>query len=131
MSREIKFRAWNGVELLMVENLRFERNWSKLFGPINITLYASKDKDYCIEGVDYDKCTLMQFIGLKDDNDKEVYESAIVQDEFGSKYLIVFKDGSFYGEYPGDNDLDADINIFHPNSNTVIIGNIHENPDLI
>lgn len=72
-------------------------------------------------------CDLMQFIGIKDKNGKEVYEGDIVEFEDGVRDSIVWnKEWQFHTMNNVDNSQED-----FDNSEAVIIGNIYENPDLI
>ena len=76
-----------------------------------------------------------QYIGLKDKNGKEIYESDIVNQEIWIsvgkyeraigvvKYRIVGFTCECVGDYIGSN---AKVN-----SNAIVIGNIYENPELL
>lgn len=69
-----------------------------------------------------------QYTGLKDRNGNEIYENDILEDGSGEplEYWVVrFEDGKFIGSTQG-----VDEDIFEL-TNLEIIGNIHENPDLL
>ncbi|MGW7888633.1 YopX family protein [Staphylococcus xylosus] len=66
------------------------------------------DKDGSVEGIEYyhtklghsvyndiSYYELLQFTGLKDKNDVEIYEKDIVRDSYGDVFLIEWLDGSF------------------------------------
>ena len=117
MSREIKFRAWD----------KYENKIRKVRG-INFT---NKDlwleiEDNRIMGANFFEVELMQYTGLKDRNDKEIYEGDIVRyfkDELG---IVKFVAGSFIIDgntcYESFLELGGEI---------AIVGNIYENPDLL
>lgn len=74
---------------------------------------------------------LMQWTGLKDKNGVDIYEGDIVETEWEntegiltSNSAVVFKDGSFWETE--DETLLIDIH-----EACLIIGNIHQNPDLL
>lgn len=81
--REIKFRCWDkeNKEMLDVEYL----HWDDCTGEFSIrtTMYS----DY----FDTEDMILMQYIGLKDENGKEIYENMIIN----KKYIVVYEFGKF------------------------------------
>lgn len=71
---------------------------------------------------------LMQYTGLKDKNEKEIYEGDIVRfdDEIG---FIEFDCGKFYIHWVKKSWLSDDLSLLC--DRIEIIGNIHENKDLL
>ena len=121
--REIKFRAWDkeNEKMMKVSSISLENKEIavKDFG----TYHFFRIKD--IE--------LMQYIGLKDKNDKEIYEGDILffRDE-NMKYIVVWQDAAFiiksieirkYSEkmcWLDDTEICCEI-----------VGNIYENKNLL
>ncbi len=125
--RDIKFRAWNTEKKIM-------------YPPSSI---------WKMNLYDYEESynlNLMQYTGLKDKNDKEIYEGDIVRNYWTCNYKkfdqppiykVVFKNASFgfqskpkYGNYQNVS------NKYWPaelckSDNWEIIGNIYENPELL
>lgn len=106
--REIKFRAWN-------ETTKKIMDWEELKEDMTETLHV-------FENGLADVPPVMQYIGLKDKNNVEIYEGDIIKQakELGwfRTEVVEFK----VKEYCP----------FWINQNTVeVIGNIYENPELL
>ena len=123
MSREIKFRAWDKYDM----SYDVERSSDDYHGcsyPYNFADYL-EDDDY----------QLMQYIGLKDKNNKEIYEGDIVKidgfddDELNEHFLVKFENESARYILSG-NRLVYDFDNTYANE-CEIIGNIYDNPELL
>ena len=127
--REIKFRGWIKKKKLMVYFGLFETDMTYL--------YYAKDKngDFGLF-IDEENDPIMQYTGLKDKKDKEIYEGDIVRwiipediSEFEREKRIIFwnKDScGFFGKT-----LDSKYHCFINGELFEIIGNIYENPELL
>jgi uncharacterized phage protein (TIGR01671 family) len=123
--REIKFRAWDGVDYM-----------SK---PFDLFAIQREEISFTKDAV------LMQYTGLHDKNGKEIYEGDIVwayrphedweePDDVEKVYAVVVYDSpSFYAKY-----LNEDLNKFVSGQNgfilrpyNTVIGNIYQHPELI
>ena len=123
--REIKFRAWVKDRKAIFEVILFD--------------YVTKKVTYLLERVGhllsirdakFNDVELMQYTGLKDKNNKEIYEGDIVT-LHNSRYKVIFnmeqarfvlRDDKFEIEIPFTN---------NNNERMEIIGNIYENSELI
>lgn len=113
--REIKFRAWSGEEMISPDYI--DRNgiaWWK-----ENSIPTSTDK-------------VMQFTGLRDKNGREIYEGDIIN-AIISEFRIETMGEVIYSEY-----YSAFVNKNHAGETILlklddfeIIGNIHENPELL
>ena len=123
--REIKFRAWDKANKVMGRVSEIE--WRDIFFSITVTF---KGKRYDASG-GLKHFELMQYTGLKDKNGKEIYEGDIFGrdcdcgecDNFEPEQ-VVFEEGAFILE-------ESSIPLGEDNETGKVIGNIHENPELI
>lgn len=125
--REIKFRAW-------------VKDRKAIFEVILID-YVSKKVTYIVErtghllNIRHDKfndAELMQYTGLKDKNNKEIYEGDILFESFGERnYKVVFENGSFRAEFKGDFEWHHFDLIDVVAQGCEVVGNIYENPELM
>jgi uncharacterized phage protein (TIGR01671 family) len=138
MNREFKFRAWhkewspkerefypgtiNGmckVKEISISNTN--KTWIKLWDWSSACL---------LEDVE-----LMQYTGLKDKNDKEIYEGDILEHPISKERFVVFWKNSYLGfrakyincEY----DSHIGIQISKDKGRAIVIGNIYENLELL
>ena len=136
--RELKFRAWGKRVKIMGKPFNFEILIETV---LKDTLGTTIDMSY------FDEMELMQYTGLKDKNDKEIYEGdLLVENEYDKEayaiYEIFFHDGDEANHHIG-----FQMNRVHykgrlcggyiPNflpkttKRMEVIGNIYENKDLI
>ena len=119
--RKIKFRAWDkeNEKMMKVSSISLENKEIavKDFG----TYHFFRIKD--IE--------LMQYIGLKDKNDKEIYEGDIVilnDAEEENRCIVKYKYGSYILV---DGDLREDLSNVESDKFLEVVGNIYENKNLL
>lgn len=131
--REIKFRAWEKSlkQIIPVDNIDFEKRMVNTESVWRM----------------FDEIELMQYTGLKDKNDKEIYEGDIVEIHDGTitafrtsgKHIIEWWNGQFVFQ-ANSHEEDDYINFgwwVRSNNHSVslkqieVIGNIYENPELL
>ena len=123
--RKIKYRTWNKEE-------------KKMFYGIERTYDGYEEDSFASYLYSPNKYIVMQFTGLKDKNDKDIFEGDILESndnlqtkgfvEFGSYHQIGTKENVRYGYHIGCYGLlPMDIKPF----NIKVIGNKFETPELI
>ena len=132
MNREIKFRAWA---------TSLETKKRKMFKPFDLEWFktgaASPDDFNVDEGI---RCTwpedsiFLQYTGIKDKNDKEIYEGDIITGYApmaDKNWVVSYKADRYNAGFVAE-ELSlklSSINIWY--SGLEIIGNIYENPELL
>lgn len=118
MKQEIKFRAWNKKDKVMVDvaamNLGPSGLWSLIEDADDAELQLA------------DSYELMQYTGLHDKNGREVYEGDIVKNEYGKVMEVQYDPRSaafgvgdyYFGTIGSGKTLE-------------VIGNIFDNPELL
>ena len=123
--REIKFRAWHKEEKIIGEVLGIDILHKEIF-------FSNEDVD-CYEHSDFKDIELMQYTGLYDKNEKEIYEGDIVKLRANHGIGVVkYYDewGAFVIEYIKPRPL-AVLGMNYYKENIEILGNIYENPELL
>jgi len=133
MNREIKFRVWNN------NTSRYE---SKGF----LSSSSEIDKSYVLRGVmdfyqneddysdDGENVVFEQFTGLKDKNGVEIYEGDVLTYHNGSgpnKLVEYNPDKGFYRCKFNKGGGFIDTLFYYIERGCEVIGNIHENPELL
>lgn len=113
--RELKFRAW------VFYGQKLEKpNYSRDYGSLS-RFFEDHDED------DTDQCIEL-YTGLKDKNLKEIYEGDILMTPDGK--LIEIGWNNKYARF-GYHGITAGYNAFTSLGKCKVIGNIHENPELL
>ncbi len=125
MSREIKFRAWDKGDKVMIPHKDIYRiHMDENKGAYGLTL----DSNICGGlSMSFD---LMQFTGLLDKNGKEIYEGDVVKTKNGT-YAAEWDDQGSYIFKTGKHDDYYVRMVLNPDQEAEVIGNIYENPELL
>lgn len=127
MMRDIKFRAWDGEEIITDWFKVIERP-AQTVGDITLPPYKSPilNNSCPIE--------IMQYTGLMDKNGKEIYEGDILDlvGKCNSEHfaIVTWNDETCAFAVTGINDDDLSDHLYGGNLSEVI-GNIYENPELL
>lgn len=114
MSREIKFRAWNGSEMEMPNG--------------NLSDYIEGMICRCGEG------RLMQYAKIKDENGVEVYEGDIVMIEGSQLSVVNLEPNKSTRHGHGDCSFSIHLRViggYGQGDKFKVIGNVYKNPELL
>jgi uncharacterized phage protein (TIGR01671 family) len=144
--REIKFRAWDKEKkrMMKVDSMGFTtddllgKRWNCYLLELEDSFFDGKQCGYYYQNAE--NVDIMQFTGLRDKNDKDIFEGDIIkfswfynvgenQDRIDEDTAVVkFTDGMFYiDECEAGQWIGAPlISVFAESGQVEIIGNIHE-----
>lgn len=124
--RPIKFRAWHKKEqkMFIVNGLQLGNDRVQF-----VRLFATGNLKRMNNLCNGDSVVLLQFIGLKDKNNKEIFEGDIIRSEHWepSTYQVAFDRGAFYIAMPDKHEV-ADIKYAE---GFEVIGDVYSNPELL
>lgn len=134
--REFKFRVWDNNDKRMYTNEYLTEDAQDIRPCISFEGYVFADSEGgCFGG---DGFILMQYVGLKDNNNKEVYEGDILMSDGFRGEVFYLPCGFYVSPIIGENDIWDNFNESGGvNTKTGrcewfrIIGNIYENPELV
>lgn len=119
--RELKFRVWDKDLAKYLEGCEIDSLMAELSS-------EGDGRGIVIKQICPARYEFEQYTGLKDKNGDEIYEGDILEDGSGEPieyWTVKFEDGKFIGSTQG-----VDEDIFEL-TDLEIIGNIHENPELL
>ncbi|XGU47807.1 YopX family protein [Fusobacterium necrophorum subsp. funduliforme] len=122
--REIKFRVWDSLEKrFLIKNEKVSRGIfkDKLSEIVDFENYSCQ-----INNSEDERYMFLQCIGMKDINDKEIYEGDIVR-TFGESFVVFYSQ-----EHVGYllKDIDGCLETIR-SYRVEVLGNIYENPELL
>lgn len=123
--REIKFRAWHPDQGMTMTPVLSTSSYT---GKVICTGYDKNLHEITL--------ALMQYTGLKDKKGVEIYEGDIVSSDFYEPEIKCLAAISYSNEYAqycfvnASGDLNGEQDAFKY-GNLTVIGNIHENPELL
>jgi uncharacterized phage protein (TIGR01671 family) len=120
MERKIKFRVWDGQQIIFPDYIT---NGGIAYWKENSIPECSKD-------------TVMQFTGLLDKDGEEIYEGDIIRilDNFKGRHQIskvIFEHGRFKATPFYMNHYDYPSDFLEGLNECEVIGNIYKNPELL
>ena len=127
MDRQIKFRVWNGME--MIYDVTVGKFGTFFVHPENNGLDPKDSACITPFTTKYpDDIPLMQYTGLKDKNGKEIYEGDVIKTMNAESATVEFSNGGFKYQY----DKEGKRPLFDPIAkHSEVIGNIYDNPELL
>lgn len=136
MNRKIAFRAWDKSRERMITEIKKLQWWpTGLYVNSGMGSVEGNVPDENTVGAGYMRMVLMQFTGLLDKNGKEIYEGDLLS-YFGGSQVVAVEWNKDLGAWcamlqtaGGETRPGLEIIGNHPTSE--VIGNIHENPELL
>jgi len=129
--REQKFRVWDKDLAKYLEGCEIDGLMAELSS-------EGDGRGIVIKQICPARYKFEQYTGLKDKNEKEIYDGDIVEARwyrakharFDTKGKVKFSEGWFYIDDDPDGDDSLGVPI-HNCYNIKVIGNVHENPELL
>lgn len=124
MSRKVKYRVWDN------ENKSYNDPYSYAYYALTqdgrLDFYCHGDR---MDEADPDVYFIEQYAGLKDKNGKEIYEGDILDDGEGHIGKVLYNERIASFAYEWGNCGATFMSLY--TSDMKVIGNIHENPELL
>jgi len=131
MSREFDVIAWvDDIQDLCFPEEEFASG-NTIFSIVGTKIRVSHhcDCSYPDGYAEYEKYSIMQYIGRKDINGKKIYNDFIVQCDLGIKYKVIFSN-EWCAFMLIENKTSRQV-VIYPEMKLEVIGNIHQHPELL
>ena len=123
--RELKFRVW-------------DKRYKRYVKPYAVCLdgraIAITEPSNDLETLDSERAIIEQYTGLKDKNGQKIYEGDIVLDCYDGEDTFIVewdKDTASFILTDTEHILNVSFDNFYPDKYLEVIGNIHENKELL
>lgn len=138
MSREIKFRAWDKFcnKIFRVQAIEFI---DKIEGHTGVNCYTDLDNSNNDHWISSENLSLMQYTGLKDKNNKDIYVRDILSDKWKVE-VYQNNEGTYMIRFHNTPAINKPMSLLNylkkreragtSDRDCVVIGNIYENPEL-
>jgi len=136
MSKEIELRAWDGKRMIYLSNLVIGLKKSKRVIP-----YAYFESDTFEGHVSLLNHHMMEYVGLHDNRGIRIYEDDIVSHKGihasvkyciqGAQFQMQWIDSNKVHRYANFNATYGDDTGYYQCDDICIIGNVHQNPELL
>lgn len=129
MNRVIKFRAWDGASMRYAVTVFEHGNKNGVF--LDGDFYLIDEVNHSASSMSlHHSASVMQYTGLTDKNGVEIYEFDVVSNSIWTCNLTVIYDDLLACWFLADADGYLEmLSDYH--SESIIIGNIHQNPELL
>lgn len=135
---QFDFRIWDNEENKYIYDDIGVISIKNIKGPYKNLVCESKAMDkeikISIKTLFYDRYEIELWTGLTDKNGKKIYEGDIVEftDDFDDIYFLKINFSCIYGvSFTDDDNANFEINIGLIKESFEVVGNIHENKDLL
>lgn len=130
MNREIKFRVWSRTFNRFLDKKEYALDLDGKIFFVHMDMEDTENLFVKLSAIPYSTYTIQQFTGLKDKNDKDIYEGDFIQgQDYEQPIEIVFQNYGFGFRYSNKILYFSECNL-EPKINSSIVGNIFENPKL-